>query len=742
MIKKLFWFLMSFFSCTISFAQTSITYTKSDSLFFNPERGFTSQRSSAISSTLINSLKSQNISVIQRIYTIPQYNDKTLPESFLNLVQSDLDVARENGIKLVLRFSYTNNQNGADAALDTILLHISQLKPVLQKNYDVILYMEAGFIGAWGEWYYSSHHLNNTNDRRTVLYALLDALPKNRCVLVRTPDYKRKILGENNPLTINDAYIGSYKSRIGAHNDCFLASISDYGTYLDNDIEGDKTYLNLDNRFVPQGGETCCDCGYDGCSDALTDLNRMHWSILNKDYHPDVLNRWINEGCMEEVKRRLGYRFSLIEATISDSIKPRGIFHAEISIRNEGFASPFNPRNLEVVLRNKSNNEKFRLITSEDPRFWFSGDSVNINITGGIPDNIPDGEYETCLFLADPEITLHDNPSYAIRLANKNTWEDSTGYNRLLHTIYISKNASGQDYSGNKYFEPYQSNNNGGGGGTDKIQIDGYFNDWLKFYQIDVGSVEEDSGDAATSSADLVDLWATSDDNNFYLRYDLNGGYNSNYFYHIFFDTDQNAGTGFHSDSCLIGADYMIENNSLWQYAGTNGSWGWSLVGDVVLAVGTQNVNRVEIGFAKSLLGKEINPISFIFNVNDNNDTVKDDYAPNDYRTNAYNYNLITSVNDVISNAQIESPKIEAYPNPFNNSVRITFNTNESKVKEAYIFDVLGRRIKTISKNLINKTGTSWNGRNDSNTEISSGIYFVIVQTNEHIYSKKILLMK
>ncbi len=91
-----------------------------------------------------------------------------------------------------------------------------------------------------------------------------------------------------------------------------LQSATDYGTYLDNDIEGDKNYLNLDNRFVPQGGETCCDCGYAGCENSLEDLARMHWSVLNKDYHPDVLKRWISEGCMDEIKRRLGYRFELI----------------------------------------------------------------------------------------------------------------------------------------------------------------------------------------------------------------------------------------------------------------------------------------------------------------------------------------------------------------------------------------------------------------------------------------------
>lgn len=733
--------LIVIFYPDFSYSQETINYTGSDEIFFNPERGFTSQRSSALSASLINSLKSQNISVIQRIYTIPQFNDKPLSDDFLNLVQSDMDVARENGIKLVLRFSYTNNQNGADAALDTILLHISQLKSILQKNYDIIAYVEAGFIGAWGEWYYSSHHLNNTDDRRTVLFALLDALPEKRCVVIRTPDYKRKIFQDNNPLTFDEAYNGTKKARTGAHNDCFLASATDYGTYLDNDIEGDKTYLNLDNRFVPQGGETCCDCGYDGCTNALTDLARMHWSVINKDYHPDVLTRWTDEGCMDEIERRLGYRFRLTEANIVDSIKPGGIFHLNFSIVNDGFASPYNPRNLEVILRNENDNSKYRLITDEDPRFWLSGDSLTIDISGGIPSNIPEGEYGVYLFLPDPEQNLHDRSDYAIRLANKDVWEDSTGYNSLLHSIKISETAGGSDYIGNKFFEPYNPSDSGGGS-TGKIQIDGYFNDWSKFFQIDTGTLQEVSGDAYTASADLVDLWVTSDQDNIYLSYELNGNYNPDYFYHIFFDTDQNHLTGFHSDSSLIGADYMIENNYLWEYTGINGNWGWKPAGEVVFASGIQNKNRVEISLLKSQLNLMSNSFSFIFNVNENVDSVKDDYAPDNYRQDAYNYDLVTGVDNQNLQNKINLPKIEAYPNPFNNSVRIIFNLNGFKIHDAYIFDILGRRVKSISKYMINSTGAVWNGKNDSNYEVGSGIYFVIVETNNQIYSKKILLLK
>ncbi len=95
-----------------------------------------------------------------------------LPQTFLDIVQNDLNTSREGGVKLVMRFSYTNNQNGEDAALDTILLHINQLTPIFQQNYDVINYVEAGFIGAWGEWYYSSHNLNNTSQPKSCYFCI------------------------------------------------------------------------------------------------------------------------------------------------------------------------------------------------------------------------------------------------------------------------------------------------------------------------------------------------------------------------------------------------------------------------------------------------------------------------------------------------------------------------------------------------------------------------------------------
>ena len=42
---------------------------------------------------------------------------------------------------------------------------------------------------------------------------------------------------------------------LGHHNDCFLASSTDYGTY--DDVGKEYPYLEQDTKYVPMGGETC-----------------------------------------------------------------------------------------------------------------------------------------------------------------------------------------------------------------------------------------------------------------------------------------------------------------------------------------------------------------------------------------------------------------------------------------------------------------------------------------------------
>ncbi len=721
---------------------TAITYTESDANFKNPARGFYADKYGNITPAFVNSIKAQGMTLIHKIYNLHQFNATPISQDYLDQIQSDLNVAREGGVKVIPRFFYTDQQNGADAALDTVLLHINQLAPVLQANADVIAFMDAGFIGAWGEWYYSSHGLNNTTDRRTVLFALLQALPPQIDVVIRTPNYKRLIFNYTEPLDIDSAYSGSFRSRTGAHNDCFLADETDAGTYLWNDIEGDKDYLNADNRFLPQSGETCQPSQYSVCSNALIDLNRMHWTTVNSDYNENVLQEWIDGGCMPEIKKRLGYRFVLQHAEISDSIKPNGIFTLNFNVKNVGFANPFNPRGCEIILRNNSTKAKYRLVTAIDPRFWFSGDSTSVQITGGIPSDMPEGNYEAFLFLPDTAKSLHDRKDYAIRLANENVWEDSTGYNDLLASVTISTNASGEDYSGSNYFVSFSGGITPPPGGSDII-IDGNFSDWNGVQQLDVGANAENSGDALNANTDLLDMWAANSDEELFISYSLSGSFGGSYFYHVFFDTDNSGATGFHSGESFGGFDFMIENDILYSYAGNNGEWGWNYIGSVVSAYSSDD-KRVEIAVPFSQIGVEPNQtIGLVFNVNDNDDSFPDDYAPNSYQSNSFEYTImLTGVNDSFAKSSANRPRITAFPNPFNSTVHINLSKISNKIESIKIYNCLGELVKTFSPDNFNGKEIIWNGINNFNQSVNSGIYFLVAITPSKIYSLKLVYLK
>lgn len=437
------------------------SYSESFENFPNPERGFYisdgPDASTPISVGKLQEARNRNMSLVRRIYLLSEYRNSPLPESFLNLVSNDLQKAREAGVKLIIRFAYNWEQGEPDAPKDRILAHMEQLKPVLQKNYDAIAYVHAGFIGAWGEWNRSTNNLLNTTDMQDILFKFLSVLPSSRMVALRYPYYKKRIYDNASPLNSSEAFNGSNRARTASLNDCFLASRDDGGTYLlENDIEQQKDYLNQENLYVVQGGETCSSGSlaqpYIGCDNALQELERMRWSDLNASFEQGVLDTWKNQGCYGEIERRLGYRFNLVNSEITDSAKPGGRFSAKLNIENVGWANLYNPRLVEIVLRSRGTNQEYYLRANQKPRGWFPGNVTTVNIEGGLPANIPPGEYDIFLNLPDPDSRLYNRPEYSIRLANVDVWEQSTGYNSLLSSIVIDANAQGEDYAGSNNF--------------------------------------------------------------------------------------------------------------------------------------------------------------------------------------------------------------------------------------------------------------------------------------------------
>jgi hypothetical protein len=421
----------------------SVTYQNDSSNFSNPERGFyfahvmNSSDPKVIDSTNIQRMKDEKISIFKRIYNMNTFKGSSISSSYLDWIQRDLDVVRSNGLKVAIRFSYNFNDGSSDAPLSTVLGHIDQLGPVLRRNADVIAFLDAGFIGKWGEWHSSSNGLTSGSSKKQILDKLLSVLPADRTVTLRYAGDKKMMYG-NSALSESLAFNKSNRSRVGHKNDCFLASTDDQGTYwpLDSSsLNAQKSYLSQETLFLPQSGETC---GYSAprsdCPTALAELKQMHWSSLGR-MPSDFVSRWSSQGCYNDITKRLGYRFRLLSGSLPGSATRGNTMSVKLKMTNEGFAGLYNQRGLELVLRNRSNNQETRLSVSpgEDVRLYLpaSGETKDLTMSVKLPSGLAAGNYDLFLNLPDPNSSLNRRASYSIRMANTNVWESSTGYNKL-----------------------------------------------------------------------------------------------------------------------------------------------------------------------------------------------------------------------------------------------------------------------------------------------------------------------
>jgi len=94
----------------------------------------------------------------------------------------------------------------------------------------------------------------------------------------------------------------------------------------------------------------------------------------------------------------------------------------------------------------------------------------------------------------------------------------------------------------------------------------------------------------------------------------------------------------------------------------------------------------------------------------------------------------ISFINDLKSN----------YPNPFNPETNITFSTKEAGNVTIEIFNSKGQKVKTLANNTFESGIHSiiWNGLDDHNKKVSSGLYLYKMKSSRYNSTKKMVLMK
>jgi Domain of unknown function (DUF4832)/Domain of unknown function (DUF4874) len=483
-----------------STSTTTINYTEITTDFPNPERGFyrySEVKASNFVSLNLNELKgyrneqslwSANYKVLStlvfRYYVLDGFNSVPLTATLLNSIKADFQIARLAGVKLIPRFVYTVTANAGscpeaficppygDASKAVVINHIAQLKPIFTENTDVIACVQLGFIGTWGENYYTDFFGdpsgnagteklldNNWQDRIDVLQALLNAVPKDRMVQIRYPQFKQRFVYgvsanvSSQPLTEAEGFTETDKARIAFHNDCFLSGPNDVGTYEDYGntstprsssnivVSSLRDYKKQDSKYVAVGGETCDDIfsPQNNCEPigrAQTEMAEMHYSFLNAHYNTTVNNDWQSDGCMLPIKTRLGYRFVLKNITFPKKAVVGQPINIVINLNNIGYASPYNPRPVELLLRSTVSGFVRKFTFNTDIRRWFNG-AIKLDESFTLPADMSPGDYEVLLNMPDKYPSINTRSEYAIRVANKDVWEDATGYNNLGYTLTV-----------------------------------------------------------------------------------------------------------------------------------------------------------------------------------------------------------------------------------------------------------------------------------------------------------------
>lgn len=99
---------------------------------------------------------------------------------------------------------------------------------------------------------------------------------------------------------------------------------------------------------------------------------------------------------------------------------------------------------------------------------------------------------------------------------------------------------------------------------------------------------------------------------------------------------------------------------------------------------------------------------------------------------------------NLLLNSIKEFALLQNYPNPFNPSTTIVYQISKPGNVEVMIFNSKGELVKTLLKTY-QKAGThliKWDGINNKNQKIASGVYISTVKFNNHFLSQKMILLK
>lgn len=421
------------------------------------------------------------VTIMQSYCFLMAYNDgQDLPQRKLDDIELFFIKLRESKVKTLLRFAYELSPTLSGPTAETVLKHLHQVSPLIKKYIDVIYSLQCGFIGKFGEWHNSFHHLQYDFDfHKTLMHEVVSILPECRKTMMRYPVYKQRIFGTA-PLTEAEAHTMLPQARIGHFNDGFLANPPIHGGTFGRKTSGpgnsiqtweeEYEYVAQESKYLPQDGELFWrDVGGAALpTDAVQLFNKWHYDTfgmvhgnilfegvdnysmdiwkkvpcdplflidsglpMSDGYFNDASGKHVWRSYYEYIRDHMGYRLELNEVKVDAAEN----IEVEVKLTNRGFSAPVNPRKVLFVLEKEGKIYDFEFDV-DVRKLYGNNTSHTLKLTADIPNDMPRGTYKAGIALPDGCEVLENTPEYAIKLANP--LEFANGINYLDMNIEIN----------------------------------------------------------------------------------------------------------------------------------------------------------------------------------------------------------------------------------------------------------------------------------------------------------------
>lgn len=344
---------------SIDFRETSFDTPNPDRGMFAQVRVNNSLRFGALASSIKN----------YRVYFVmDRFVEQLIPYDELEQLDQSLSLVEKAKQRVVVRFIYDWPSNelmnsgltlrrARTASPSLMSAHIRQLAAVLRRHTQAVFAVESGLIGFWGEQHGDTPDKQNPNGVSAIVDQWRAELAGSSIlVLARYPKALREHVRRNPELLIQKPIFGYWNDCLGAYDDENMSSKEV------RVISGEVCVLRPRSDY--------------SCATMISYFKSIQLDLLHAGYYKPTIDGWAAEGCLEEVRRNLGYRYVIRDAKLtSDGSK------LELRIDNVGWGQSRISRPLYLV----SNGRRIQKIA--DLESFLPGSINRIQVDLDVPED-------------------------------------------------------------------------------------------------------------------------------------------------------------------------------------------------------------------------------------------------------------------------------------------------------------------------------------------------------------------